>query len=145
MLASSELMTWEAGSHASTFGGNPVCCAAALATLDLLEGGLMANAQARGEQLRAGLREIQKEFEPLGDVRGLGLMVGAELVKDRVTKARAPELLHRVIDRAFRKGLLLLGCGQNTIRFSPALSVSADEVDLCLEILREVIKEALEA
>jgi 4-aminobutyrate aminotransferase len=144
MVAGADLMTWEAGSHASTFGGNPVCCAAALATLDLLEGGLMANAQARGEQLMAGLREIQKEFEPVGDVRGLGLMVGAELVKDRVTKERAPELLHKVIDRAFRKGLLLLGCGQNTIRFCPALSVSAEEIDVCLEIVGQALKEALE-
>jgi len=139
MIARAELMTWEAGSHASTFGGNPVCCAAALATLDLLERGLMKNAAERGEQLLAGLRELQAEFECLGDVRGLGLMVGAELVKDRQTKERAPDWVAQVLQAAFKKGLLLLSCGQNTIRFCPALTVSADEVDACLEILRQAL------
>ncbi|MBW1713356.1 MAG: acetyl ornithine aminotransferase family protein [Deltaproteobacteria bacterium] len=141
MVARSELMTWEAGSHASTFGGNPVCCAAALATIDLLEKGLMANAAARGEQLLAGLRELQQEFEPIGDVRGLGLMVGAELVKDRQTKDRAPDLLARVIAEAFKRGLLLLGCGQNTVRFCPALTASDQEIDICLEIFRDVLAD----
>jgi len=139
MIARAELMTWEAGSHASTFGGNPVCCAAALATLDLLERGLMKNAAERGEQLLAGLRELQAEFECLGDVRGLGLMVGAELVKDRQTKERASDWVAQVLQAAFRKGLLLLSCGQNTIRFCPALTVSAGEVDVCLEILRQAL------
>ncbi len=142
MVAGADLMTWEAGSHASTFGGNPVCCAAALATIDLLQESIMANAVQRGEQLRAGLRELQKDFEAIGDVRGLGLMVGAELVKDRETKERAPELVGRVIDEAFKRGLLLLSCGQNTIRFCSALTVSAEEVDLCLNILAESLKAA---
>lgn len=141
MIARSELMTWEAGSHASTFGGNPVCCAAALATIELLQEELMANARARGEQLMTGLAELQQEFECLGDIRGLGLMVGAELVKDRETKERAPELTGRVIDKAFEKGLLLLSCGQNTIRFAPALTISAEEVDLSLDIFGETLKD----
>jgi 4-aminobutyrate aminotransferase len=141
MVARSDLMTWEAGSHASTFGGNPVCCAAALTTIQLLEENLMDNARQRGEQLMAGLRELQKTHEAIGDVRGLGLMVGAELVKDRRTKARAPELLAQVMQTAFGKGLLLLGCGQNTIRFCPALTVSAEEIDTCLSILDEVLRE----
>ena len=142
MIAGSDLMTWEAGSHASTFGGNPVCCSAALATIELLEESIMANAVERGKQLRAGLRELQKEFESIGDVRGLGLMVGAELVKDRETKERAPELVGRVIDEAFARGLLLLSCGQNTIRFCSALTISAEEVDTCLEIVAESLKAA---
>ncbi len=142
MVAQADLMTWEAGSHASTFGGNPVCCAAALATLDLLERGLMDNARQRGAQLMAGLEGLQQEFECLGDVRGLGLMVGAELVEDRETKERASRLLTQVIERAFKKGLLLLGCGQNTIRFCPPLVISAEEIDVCLDILREALAEA---
>lgn len=141
MVARPEIMTWEAGSHASTFGGNPVSCAAALATIDLLEEGLMQNATERGEQLMAGLRTLQREFECLGDVRGLGLMVGAELVKDRNTRERASEWRNRVVRRAFEKGLLLLGCGENSIRFSPALTVSPDEVDVCLGIFEETLRE----
>ncbi len=141
MVAWAELMTWEAGSHASTFGGNPVCCAAALATIDLLERGLVENAAERGEELMKGLRELQAEFECLGDVRGKGLMVGAELVKDRESKERASDWQGQVIARAFEKGLLLLGCGQNTVRFCPALSVSSDEIQVCLEIFREVLVE----
>lgn len=141
MVARSEIMTWEAGSHASTFGGNPLSCAAALATIDLLEGGLMENAAARGEQLMEGLRTLQVGLECLGDVRGLGLMVAVELVKDRHTKERAPELRNRLVRRAFEKGLLLLGCGENSVRFSPALTVSPEEVDVCLSIFEEALRE----
>jgi 4-aminobutyrate aminotransferase len=142
MIAREDIMTWEAGSHASTFGGNPVSCQAALATIQLLEEGLMANAKIQGERLIKGLRELQKTYECMGDVRGLGLMVGVELVKDRETKERAGELRNKLIQEAFRKGLLLLGCGENTIRFCPALSVSAEEIDVCLNIFGDVIKEA---
>ena len=142
MIAREEIMTWEAGSHASTFGGNPVSCQAALATIQLLEEGLMENAKIQGERLIKGLRELQKTFECMGDVRGLGLMVGVELVKDRETKERAGELRNNIIQEAFRKGLLLLGCGENTIRFCPALTVSEDEIDVCLNIFGDVIKEA---
>ncbi|HOV87581.1 MAG TPA: acetyl ornithine aminotransferase family protein [Syntrophobacteraceae bacterium] len=140
-LARSRIMDWEAGSHASTFGGNPVSCQAALATIELLENGLMENAAQRGQQLKAGLEELQEIYEPIGDVRGLGLMVGMELVKDRETKERAGEWRDALIQAAFRKGLLLLGCGQNTIRFCPALTVSAREVSVCLEILESVLRE----
>jgi 4-aminobutyrate aminotransferase len=140
-LAWSKIMDWEAGSHASTFGGNPVSCQAALATIELLQNGLMENAIRRGVQLMAGLREMQERMEPIGDVRGLGLMVGVELVKDRQTRERAGEWRDRVIQRAFRKGLLLLGCGQNVLRICPSLTVTAEEVDVCLEILEGVFKE----
>jgi 4-aminobutyrate aminotransferase len=140
-LAWSRIMDWEAGSHASTFGGNPVSCQAALTTIRLLEEGLMENASQRGEQLRSGLREMQKSFEPIGDVRGLGLMVGVELVRDRETKERAGDWRDKLIEGAFRKGLLLLGCGQNVIRLCPALTVSSEEVAVCLEILEGVFRE----
>jgi len=141
MVARAEIMDWEAGSHASTFGGNPISCQAALATIRLLEQGLMVNAAQRGEQLMSGLRALQQEFECLGEVRGRGLMVGVELVKDRETKERAGDWRDQVVQAAFHKGLLLLGCGLNTIRFCPALTVSADEIEVSLELFRDVLRQ----
>jgi len=140
MVAGEDIMNWEAGSHASTFGGNPLSCAASLATIELLEKGLIANAAERGEQLMSGLRALQRTIECMGDVRGLGLMVGVELVKDRVTKERAADWRDRVIQEAFKRGLLILGCGENTIRFCPALIADADEIDVCLSIFEESIR-----
>jgi 4-aminobutyrate aminotransferase len=141
MVAPAAIMDWEAGSHASTFGGNPLACRAALATIELLEEGLMDNATRQGERLMAGLRALQARFECIGDVRGKGLMVGAELVKERERKTPAGDWRGRVIQRAFEKGLLILGCGQNSIRFCPALTVAADEIDTCLTIVEECLKE----
>ncbi|MBW1980450.1 MAG: acetyl ornithine aminotransferase family protein [Deltaproteobacteria bacterium] len=141
MIARAEIMDWEAGSHASTFGGNPLSCEAALATIDLLEKELMDNAAEQGRRFRAGLQELQKSFECIGDVRGKGLMIGIELVKDRHSKERAGEWRNQVIDNAFRKGLLLLGCGENSIRLCPALTVSEEEISVCLSILEESLKE----
>jgi len=141
MMAPARIMDWEAGSHASTFGGNPLACQAALATIDLLEDSLMANAGQQGERLMDGLRRMQGRFECMGDVRGKGLMVGVELVKDRERKTPAADWRSRIIQRAFEKGLLILGCGQNSIRFCPALTVSADEIDVCLSIFEECIQE----
>jgi 4-aminobutyrate aminotransferase len=141
MVARSDIMVWEAGSHASTFGGNPVSCSAALATIELLEAELMANAKIRGEYLMTGLRELQQSVECMGDVRGKGLMVGVELVKDRDTKERASDWRNEVIQKAFQKGLLLLGCGENTIRFSPALTVTVEEIDACLSIFEKSLRE----
>ena len=142
MIARAEIMDWEAGSHASTFGGNPVSCEAALATIELLEEELMANAAIQGERLMDGLRTLQKTTECIGDVRGKGLMVGVELVKNRETKERAGEWRNTIIQKAFQKGLLLLGCGENTIRFCPALTASPEEIDVCLSIFDEVVQEA---
>ncbi len=141
MIANAKLMDWQAGSHASTFGGNPVSCRAALATIDLLEKGLIDNAAARGQQLMAALREMQKSFECMGDVRGKGLMVGVELVKDRVTKDSVPDLRNTVVQTAFNRGLLLLGCGESTIRFCPALTISAEEMDTGLSIFEETLRK----
>lgn len=141
MIARADIMNWEAGSHASTFGGNPLSCEAARATIELLEEGLMTNADIQGERMMTGLRELQRSYECLGDVRGKGLMVGVELVKDRETKERANLWRDEVIRRAFRKGLLILGCGENSIRFSPALTVSGEEVDTCLSLFEEALRE----
>jgi 4-aminobutyrate aminotransferase len=141
MVAKSDIMTWEAGSHASTFGGNPVSCSAALATIELLETGLIENAEIQGNYFMAKLRDLQKTFECIGDVRGKGLMIGVELVKDRETKERAADWRNEVIQKAFKKGLLLLGCGENTIRFAPALTVTKEEIDVCLSIFEETLKE----
>ena len=141
MVAKSDIMVWEAGSHASTFGGNPISCSAALATIALLEDELMQNAEIQGKYIMAQLREMQQEIECMGDVRGKGLMIGVELVKDRETKERATTWRNQVVLKAFEKGLLLLGCGENTIRFSPALTVSPEEIDVCLSIFKEVLLE----
>jgi len=141
MVAPANIMDWEAGSHASTFGGNPLSCRAAMATIELLEGSLMANAAVQGERLIDSLRDMQQRFECMGDVRGKGLMVGVELVKDRQSKAPAADWRGRIIQRAFEKGLLILGCGQNSIRFCPSLTVSAEEIDVGLSIFEECLKE----
>lgn len=143
MMAPTRIMDWEAGSHASTFGGNPLSCQAALETLALVESHLMANAAAMGDRLLAGLRELQQQWECMGDVRGLGLMVGVELVKDRHTKERATGWRNRLIQEAFQRGLLLLGCGENTVRFCPALTVTAGEVDCCVEIFEQALRAFL--
>jgi 4-aminobutyrate aminotransferase len=145
MVAPAEIMDWEAGSHASTFGGNPISCQAALTTIQLIEEELMENAAVQGERMMKSLRELQKSYECMGDVRGMGLMIGVELVKDRETKERAIKWKGEVIAAAFRRGLLLLGCGENTIRFSPALTVTEDEVDVCLSIFEEAVREVANA
>lgn len=141
MIAKAEIMDWEAGSHASTFGGNPVSCQAALATIQLLEEELMKNAEVQGKRMLEQLRQMQTDYECMGDVRGLGLMIAVELVKDRETKERAGDWRNAIIAKAFEKGLLLLGCGENTIRFCPALTVSEEEVDVCLAIFEETLRE----
>jgi 4-aminobutyrate aminotransferase len=143
MIAPAEIMDWEAGSHASTFGGNPLSCQAAMATIDLLEKKLMKNAIQQGNSLLEGLRHLQKIYVCMGDVRGKGLMVGVELVKDRETKEPAADWRAQIISKTFEKGLLLLGCGENSIRFCPALNVTAAEIDQCLTIFEEAVKEVV--
>jgi len=137
-LAPQELMSWPSGSHASTFGGNPVSCAAALATIRLLENGMIDNAARMGGVLRQRLREMMPDHPCIGDVRGRGLMVGVEIVKDRETRERAPELRTRIVSEAFYRGLLLLGAGPNTVRFVPPLNVSSEHLDEALELFESV-------
>jgi len=141
MIATAKIMNWEAGSHASTFGGNPLSCQAAMATIELLENNLMKNATRQGQRLFKGLLELQKTYECMGDVRGIGLMAAVELVKDRETKKPATDWRNRIIKKTFEKGLLVLGCGENSIRFSPSLTITAGEVDVCLSIFEDAVKE----
>jgi 4-aminobutyrate aminotransferase len=138
-VARADLMTWPAGAHASTFGGNPVACAAALATIELMKGGLMANAATVGAHLKSGLERLKDKHRLIGDVRGRGLMVGVELVRDRATKARAIEERDAVVSRAFQRGLLVLGAGKNSIRFSPPLVLTKEQADTAVGIFDEVL------
>ena len=140
MIAKSELLDWGPGAHASTFGGNPVACAAALETIDLLETGLMQNAREVGEYLKNCLNELSRKYPLIGDVRGEGLMIGIELVKNRDTKEPAADERNKIVQKAFKRGLLLLGCGESGIRFTPALIVTREEVDVALEILERCLK-----
>src|SRR5579872_234774 len=141
IIAKESVMSWGHGSHGSTFGGNPVGCAAALATLDLVEGGLMANAAAMGSLLLAGFNELKKKHDLIGDVRGVGLMIGVEFVRDRSTKEPIVHLVHEIELAAFKKGLLLLGCGRSTIRIAPPLVIDAEDVRIALRIFDEVLTE----
>jgi 4-aminobutyrate aminotransferase len=139
-VARADLMTWPPGAHASTFGGNPVCCAAALATIALLEEGLMENAARMGAHLMDHMRAWPARFPQVGDVRGMGLMIGIELVRDRETKEKAPELRDRVLRQAFERGLLVLGAGDSTIRLCPPLVITRDQCDFAMETLEECLR-----
>lgn len=141
MISRESITTWPPGSHGSTFGGNPVCCAAALATLDLVEGGLMANAARMGERLMAGASGLMERHSCIGDVRGRGLMVGVELVKDRATREPHSELLRGLVQRAFRQGVLFLGAGKSTLRLAPPLVVDETDVDTALHMIDACLAE----
>ncbi len=143
IIAHEEIMNWPPGSHASTFGGNPVACAASLATLDLLEGGLIRNAATVGPYLMEKLREVQEDFPAIGDVRGVGLMVAADFVADRQSRLADPQTRNRVIQECFRRGLLLLGCGESAIRFCPALTISAKQIDAAMAVFRAAVATAV--
>jgi 4-aminobutyrate aminotransferase len=141
MISEESITTWESGSHGSTFGGNPVCCAAALATLDLVEGGLMANAARMGERVLARATSLKEKHHCIGDVRGRGLMVGIEFVKDRATREPAGQLVHDLVQRAFRQGLLLLGAGKSTLRLAPPLVVDQNDVDTAMDMIDACLAE----
>jgi len=134
---------WKRGAHGNTYGGNPVSCAAALATLDLIEKEYAANAAHVGEYFMERLRELQARFSCIGDVRGKGLMIGMELVVDRVSRKPARELVDKVLTRAFHNGLLLLSCGASTVRFIPPLMIDRDHVDEAMVLLESALAEAL--
>jgi 4-aminobutyrate aminotransferase len=141
-VARADLMTWPPGAHASTFGGNPVSCAAALATIALLQEELVENAARMGAYLMDRLRTWPARHPNVGDVRGLGLMIGVELVRDQKTKDRAPKLRNSVLDLAFEHGLLALGAGENTIRLCPPLVITRDQCDFALDTLEKCLQEA---
>lgn len=134
---------WQRGAHGNTYGGNPLCCAAALATLDLVEREYAANAAHVGEYFIEQLRRLQERYPNIGEVRGKGLMIGIELVEDRATKTPAAKLCEATINRAFHNGLILLSCGQSTIRFMPPLMISKANVDEAIGILQSSLDEAL--
>ncbi|MBE3118558.1 MAG: acetyl ornithine aminotransferase family protein [Candidatus Atribacteria bacterium] len=138
-IARKSVMTWPRGSHGSTFGGNPISCAAALATIDLIENEYMENAATVGEYTLDALHEIMARHPSIGDVRGIGLMIGVEFVKDRKSKVPAEELCGKVVDLAFERGLILLSCGKSVIRIAPPLSISKAEVDEGLAIFEEAV------
>jgi 4-aminobutyrate aminotransferase len=142
-VARADLMDWKPGAHASTFGGNPVCIAAALKTIELLEGGLVANSAEVGQYLKTGLERLQEKYDCIGDVRGMGLMLGVEFVEDRTSNKAAPELRDRVEMACFERGLIILGAGANTIRWSPPLILTKENVDVALEIFDEAIAASI--
>jgi 4-aminobutyrate aminotransferase len=134
---------WQRGSHGNTFGGNPLCCAAALATLDLVEREYCQNAAKMGRYFIERLRALAEKFECIGEVRGKGLMIGVELVIDRAGKAPARKLCDALINRAFQNGLLLLSCGVSTVRFMPPLMIDAGIVDEAMNLFEISLIEAL--
>jgi 4-aminobutyrate aminotransferase len=143
-MTRADIMDWKPGSHASTFGGNPVCIAAALATLDVLEREGMANAAHQGEAILEKLRGWPRNHPAIGDVRGRGLMIGIEIVKNQDTRESAPAVRDHIVDLAFERGLLILGCGENSIRLAPPLIVNEHEAAVALEILEDCVTQAEE-
>jgi 4-aminobutyrate aminotransferase len=140
-VARAELMDWLPGAHASTFGGNPVACAAALETIRLLEEKYIANAARMGEYLLGRLADWPHRHPVVGQVRGRGLMIGIELVKSQETREPNPEARQKVIEKAFHKGLLVLGCGESTVRLMPPLLIQREEADIALGILDGCLSE----
>jgi 4-aminobutyrate aminotransferase len=139
-MSRADIMDWVPGSHASTFGGNPVSIAAALATLDVIEKeGLLRNSTEVGNHMLKRMADWPRKHKLVGDVRGRGLMVGVEIVKDQKTKEYAPEQRDRIIELAFERGVLFLGCGPSTIRIAPALVVTKDEADVAIDVLEECV------
>ena len=141
MIARSDISSWTPGTHGSTFGGNPVACAAALATIELLENGLVRNAAEVGAYLKERLVELKEKHAAMSDVRGLGLMIGVELAKTDSARTPDSQLRDQVMRRSFEKGLLLLGCGESTIRFCPPLIITKAEADTAVDIFAATLKE----
>ncbi len=139
LITRAEIMDWVPGSHASTFGGNPVAIAAALATIDIIEREAMQNAREVGDYILDRTSDWAERLPLVGDVRGRGLMIGIELVVDKHTKAPAGEQRDHVVEMAFERGILFLGCGSNTLRLSPPLIVSKQQADVALDVLEECI------
>jgi 4-aminobutyrate aminotransferase len=134
-------MQWTPGAHASTFGGNPIACNASLATIELLEESLIENAARVGDHILNRMRDWPRRFRSVGEVRGRGLMIGFELVKDQESKERHPELRDRIEQMAFERGLLILGCGPNSIRLCPPLVITKDQADFVVSTLEEILTQ----
>jgi 4-aminobutyrate aminotransferase len=138
-LARAEIMDWVPGSHASTFGGNPVCIEAALATLNVLEREARHNAEVVGAHIMKRISRWVESHPMVGDVRGRGLMIGVEIVKDKRTRATAHDERDRIVELAFERGLLFLGAGENSIRIAPPLIVTQEQADIAMDVLEECI------
>ena len=139
-MTRAEIMDWVPGSHASTFGGNPVCIAASLATLDVIEKeGLLRNSQEVGDHMMKRMADWPKKHKIVGDVRGRGLMIGVDIVKDQKTREYGNAERDRVVELAFERGVLFLGCGPSTVRIAPPLIVTKDEADVAVDTLEESI------
>jgi 4-aminobutyrate aminotransferase len=139
-MSKADLMDWVPGSHASTFGGNPVCIAAALATLDVIEKeGLLRNSQEVGEHMQKRMADWPRKHRIVGDVRGRGLMIGVEIVKDQATREYGASERDRIVELAFERGVLFLGCGPSTVRIAPPLIVTKEEADVAIDVLEEAI------
>jgi 4-aminobutyrate aminotransferase len=141
MIARAELMNWRPGAHASTFGGNPVSVASALTTIELLENGIMRNAAEVGAHMMGRMSEWPARYRHVGDVRGLGLMIGVEIVEDQKTRVRAGSLRDRVEMRAFEQGILVLGAGPNAIRLAPPLILTREQADYAMDVLESCLGE----
>lgn len=144
-IAAADIMQWPSGTHASTFGGNPLSCRAALATIELLENEYVANSARVGEYLLGKLRERAGDHPKIGDIRGLGLMIAAECVTDKTSKKYAPKLRNAIVDEAYKRGLILIGCGDSCVRFCPALNVSREHVDTAVDIFAQALDAASKA
>jgi 4-aminobutyrate aminotransferase len=138
-VASADIMNWHKGAHASTFGGNPVALTAAIKTIELLQNGLIDNSREVGAYLEAGLRKLQEKYDVIGDVRGHGMMLGVEFVTDGKSLKPDAELRDRIETACYKRGLIILGCGANTIRWSPPLILTKENVDVALEVFDEAI------
>ena len=145
IVSSKKVMNWEYGSHASTYGGNPVACAAGIATLELVEEQLLDNTVKVGKVLMDKLTPLIKKYDIVGDVRGKGLMVGMEFITDKSKKLRHPKFRNHIVKELFNKGLLILGCGPNALRFAPALSISREEVEFAAELVDRTIDEMIKS
>ncbi len=144
VIARKSLMSqWKRGAHGNTYGGNPIACAAANATLDLVADGLADNAARTGEHFMTRLRELAHDYPCIGELRGKGLMIGMELVENDAERTPARALCDAAVTRAFHNGLLLLSCGTSTVRFMPPLTVSNDEIDEAMALLRLSLDQAL--
>jgi len=139
-MSKADLMDWVPGSHASTFGGNPVCIAAALATLDVIEKeGLLRNSQEVGDHMQKRMANWPRKHRIVGDIRGRGLMIGVEIVKDQATREHGASERDRIVELAFERGVLFLGCGPSTVRIAPPLIVTKEEADVAIDALEEAI------
>ncbi len=141
MIAKANVMDWKPGAHASTFGGNPVSIAASLATIELLERKYIANAARMGEFIKRQTANWRDRHKIVGDIRGKGLMIGIEIVRDQKTKEKAPDLRNRIVEMAFHKGLLILGAGENSLRLAPPLMIDEEQAEFALRTLDGIISE----